>query len=324
MRKLVLSLVLLTGILGGVNAQQDPQFTMFWFNKMYTNPAYAGAKGGLCGTIIGRFQWNGLPGAPNTWLVTADMPFNIDSKNQIGVGLTTYGDYIGFQQDYGLKVAGTYRRMNLGPGHLAVGIDIGFQSKNFIQPNWVYPNPSTLPGSEPIPQGTSNSMGFDFSLGAYYHSPKFYAGFSVLHLTGSEFTALNVRQARHMYFQGGYTFDIGSTNWKLNPNAMIRTDLATANFDINLTALYDFNGSHGIFFGATYRYVDAIGINVGYQGKFGDKMSMLFGYNYDINTSRLNSFNSGSHELILRFCYTFEKKVEIIRRNVVRYLDSHQ
>lgn len=109
----------------------------------------------------------------------------------------------------------------------------------------------------------------------------------------------------------------------MNPNAIIRTDLATANFDINLNAIYDINGTHGIFFGATYRYIDAIGINVGYNGMFsGGKMGMLFGYNYDINTSRLNQFNSGSHEVILRFCYKIEKNKEIYERYVVRFGDS--
>jgi type IX secretion system PorP/SprF family membrane protein len=322
MRKLVLSLILLTGIVSGLRAQQDPQYTMFYFNKMLYNPAYAGAKDGICGTILGRFQWNGLQGAPNTWLFTADMPIDLtsDGKNQLGLGLTGYGDYIGFQQDHGLKIAAAYRRRDLGPGHLAVGIDLGFSNKNIVNPNWIFPSVT-----EPLPTGASTSnFGFDLSAGVYYHNTNFYAGVSVLHLTASDFADLNVRQARHMYFTGGYTFrNLGGSSWSLNPNAIIRTDLATANFDINCNALYDINGTHGIFFGATYRYIDAIGINVGYNGTFANgKMGMLFGYNYDINTSRLNSFNSGSHEIILRFCYKIEKDRTIYERYVVRFGDS--
>lgn len=328
MRKFLLGIVILTGIYGSLQAQQDPQYTMFYFNKMLYNPAYAGAKDGICGTILGRFQWNGLPGAPNTWLFTADMPFNLtsDGKNQLGVGLTGYGDYIGFQSEHGLKVAAAYRRRDLGPGHLAVGIDLGFANKEIKATNWIFPN-GVPGGMEPAimaltGNGQSN-FGFDFSAGVYYHNTNFYAGVSVLHLTASDFTDLNVRQARHMYFTGGYTFPVGQGGWSLNPNAIIRTDLATANFDINLNAIYDINGTHGIFFGATYRYIDAIGINVGYNGMFsGGKMGMLFGYNYDINTSRLNQFNSGSHEVILRFCYKIEKNKEIYERYVVRFGDS--
>lgn len=325
MKKLFLGLIALSGIYSSLSAQQDPQYTMFYFNKMLYNPAYAGAKDAICGTILGRFQWNGLQGAPNTWVFTGDMPIKLTEKDYLGIGLTGYGDYIGFQQDHGLKVAAAYRRKNVGPGHLAIGLDLGFSNKALNNAVWVCPN-GFSPSLDPsIPVGNNNSFGFDLNAGVYYHNTKFYAGVSVLHLTGSDFTNLNIRQARHMYFTGGYTFGLGGDDspWKLNPNAIIRTDFATANFDVNLNALYDFNGKHGIFFGATYRYIDAIGINVGYNGTFNDgKMGMMFGYNYDINTSRLNSFNSGSHEIILRFCFKTEHVREIIKRHNVRFGDT--
>jgi len=251
------------------------------------------------------------------------MPIKLEGNNYLGVGLTTYGDYIGFQLDHGLKAAICYRRKNLGPGHLAVGIDLGFSNKNILNPTWITPN--GLPaGMDPgIPSATSGStFEFDLNAGIYYHSTSFYIGVSVLHLTGSSFTGLNIHQARHMYFTGGYTLDLGGS-WKLNPNAIIRTDMETANFDINLNALYDFNGTHGIFFGATYRYIDAIGINIGYNRMFSDgNLGMMIGYNYDINTSRLNSFNSGSHEIILRFCFKTDRPKPIIKGYVVRFGDT--
>jgi type IX secretion system PorP/SprF family membrane protein len=325
MKRFLLSFVVAIGLFSAVSAQQDPQFTMFYFNKMLYNPAYAGAKDAICGTILGRFQWNGLQGAPNTWVVTADMPIKLSEKNYLGVGLTGYGDYIGFQQDQGLKVALAYRRKDVGPGHLSIGLDVGFSNKALNNAAWICPNGMSSSVDPNIPVGNNNSFGFDLSAGVYYHSTKFYAGVSVLHLTGSDFTNLNIRQARHMYFTGGYTLPIGNGGWSLNPNAIIRTDFANANFDVNLNALYDFNGKNGIFFGATYRYIDAIGINVGYNGTFMDgKMGMLLGYNYDINTSRLNSFNSGSHEIILRFCFKTEHTKDIVRRYIVRFGDTLQ
>jgi type IX secretion system PorP/SprF family membrane protein len=324
MKKILFGFIALSGIYTSLSAQQDPQYTMFYFNKMLYNPAYAGAKEAICGTLLGRFQWNGLEGAPNTWVFTGDMPVKLTNNDYLGVGLTGYGDYIGFQQDQGLKVALAYRRKNVGPGHLAIGLDVGFNNKNFTNPagSWVYP---TL-NSEPLPNlSTPSAFGFDFGAGVYYHSQKFYAGVSILHLTASSFTAMNMKQARHMFFAGGYTLGLGNSNWKLNPNVIVRTDFANANFDVNLNALYDINGTHGIFFGATYRYIDAIGINVGYNGSFmNGNMGMLFAYNYDINTSRLNSFNSGSHEIILRFCFKTERPKPIVKIYNVRFNDTMQ
>src|SRR5687767_1882371 len=174
MRKLVLSLVILTSIVGGLKAQQDPQYTMFYFNKMLYNPAYAGAKDAICGTILGRFQWNGLQGAPNTWVFTGDMPIKLTDKDYLGIGLTGYGDYIGFQQDHGLKVTAAYRRKDVGPGHLAIGIDLGFSNKALNNAAWICPNGSPASLDPNIPAGNNNSFGFDLSAGAYYHSTKFY------------------------------------------------------------------------------------------------------------------------------------------------------
>jgi type IX secretion system PorP/SprF family membrane protein len=311
MKKFFLGLMAISGIYSALSAQQDPQFTMFYFNKMLYNPAYAGAKDAICGTFLGRTQWTGLQGAPSTFMFTGDMPINLpgnNNNNQLGIGLTAYGDYIGFQQDQGMKVALAYRRKNLGPGHLAVGVDVGFTNKNFTNPagSWIYPNvPELLPN-----MNTPSAFALDLNAGVYYHGQKFYAGVSVLHLTASNFNAMNMKQARHMYITGGYTLGIGGTGspWRLNPNVLIRTDFATANFDVNLNALYDFNGKHGMFFGATYRYIDAVGINVGYNGTYGP-VGVLLAYNYDINTSQLRSFNGGSHEIILRVC--FRKKPTI-------------
>jgi len=309
MKKLSIGMLAILGMYVSTFAQQDPQFSMFYFNKMLYNPAYAGAKEAACITFMGKKQWSGLEGAPTTYMVTADLPLILPgNNNELGLGITTFGDYIGFQQDHGLRVAMAYRKKNLGPGHLSIGLDIGFMNKAFTNPAsaWIYPNtPEPLPNSS-----TTAATAFDMSAGVYYHSQKFYAGVSVLHITGSEFTSMNMKQARHMYFTGGYTFSFlrGASPWKLNPNMLIRTDMVTANVDVNLNAIYDINGTNGIFFGTTYRHADALGLNVGYNGNYlNGNMGVLIGYNYDISTSKLRSFNTGSHELIIRICFASNK-----------------
>lgn len=329
MKKISIGLCAFMGMHLCAFAQQDPQFTMFYFNKMLFNPAYAGAKEAACVTFMGRKQWSGLEGAPSTFMVTADLPITLPgTNNELGLGVTTFGDYIGFNQDHGLRVAMAYRKKNLGPGHLSVGLDVGFMNKAFTNPAsaWIYPNtPEPLPNA-----GTPASTVFDISAGVYYHSQKFYAGFSMLHLTAAGFSQMNMKQARHMYFTGGYTFSFnrGASPWKLNPNLLIRTDMVTANFDVNLNAIYDINGTNGIFFGTTYRFDDAIGLNVGYNGNYFDgKMGVLIGYNYDISTSKLRSFNTGSHELIIRICFSTHKIIHPpfdrwYKKYVNRYGDS--
>ncbi|MBW7936083.1 MAG: type IX secretion system membrane protein PorP/SprF [Flavobacteriales bacterium] len=321
MKKLVFS-ALLFGMTLAASAQQDPQFTQFFNNKLIMNPAYAGSKDAICITMLGRFQWVGFDGAPTSALLSGDLPVWNKGSNQIAVGLTTYLDYIGFEKNYALRVAGTYRRKNLGPGHLAVGFDIGFSNKGIENPTWIYP--SGMPDPNIPASGSSlNNFGFDLGLGVYYHTDNWYAGISAIHLTGSDFADINIRQARHMFFMGGYTFkSIAGSDFDLNPNVLIKTEFATAQFDANLNVIW----REFYWGGLTYRIQDAVAINLGMNfGAITPKLNGLqIGYSYDINTSRLSSFNTGSHEIMLRYCFKLNKEQDIIRRYNVRFMDYNK
>lgn len=319
MKRLLLSFIVAFLVFLTARGQQDPQFTQFFYNKLIMNPGYAGAKDAICVTLLHRSQWVGYEGAPMSTLLSADMPVWNNGNNQIAVGLTTYLDYIGYEKNYAFRVAGAYRRKNLGPGHLAVGLDLGFSNKGIEAPTWVYPS---NPGDPTIPApGTSlNNFGFDVGVGVYYHTPTWYAGVSALHLAGSEYTDINIRQARNMYFFGGYTYTFNNPDWQLNPNALIKTDFATVQFDINMNVIW----RQFYWAGLTYRIQDAVAINLGMNfGAITPKLNGLqLSYSYDINTSRLSSFNSGTHEVVLRYCFKLDKEVPLIKRYNVRFLDS--
>ncbi len=321
MKKLLLSAFLMV-IVFAASAQQDPQFTQFFNNKLIMNPGYAGAKDAICATMLGRFQWVGFQGAPTSALISVDLPVWTKGNNQISAGLTTYMDFIGFEKNYALRVAGAYRRKNLGPGHLSVGVDFGFSNKGIENPTWIYP--SGMPDPNIPASGSSfNNFGFDLGVGVYYHTDTWYAGVSALHLTASEFKDINVRQARHMFFLGGYTFkSIGGSDFDLNPNVLVKTEFATVQFDANLIVIW----REYYWGGLTYRIQDAVAINLGMNfGALTPKLNGLqIGYSYDINTSRLNAFNSGTHEVMLRYCFKITKEQEIIKRYNVRFMDYNR
>lgn len=54
--------------------QNYPHYTMFMFNKLLYNPAYAGNKDLTTINIYGRKQWTGIDGAPAGGSVTIDGP----------------------------------------------------------------------------------------------------------------------------------------------------------------------------------------------------------------------------------------------------------
>ena len=143
-------------------------------------------------------------------------------------------------------------------------------------------------------------MVFDASVGVYYHTPIWYAGVSAKQLPGMRFKNLDYRSARHVYFTGGYTFKgVGTPNLDINPNAIIKTDLATVSFDVNVNFII----KEKYWAGLTYRCQDAVALNLGMILWQNEKHSITAGYSYDLTTSRLLKFSYGTHELMLKYCF---------------------
>ena len=72
-------------------AQQAPLFTYHTNTYTFSNPGYAGMGEGICLNGIVRQQWSGFEDgegenvAPENFLVTADMPTNLDSRVTLGL-----------------------------------------------------------------------------------------------------------------------------------------------------------------------------------------------------------------------------------------------
>lgn len=282
-----------------LRAQQDPQFTQFYFNKLMINPATAGYHDNICVNLFNRYQWTGFERAPLTNQLSVDANLKTFVKSDIGVGLTVFNDNIGFFNTTGLRAAGAYR-FPLGPGRLGVGIDLGFQNMIVNGAQWVGPQTSN-PQLDPSLPLSGSSMVFDAGAGVFYHTPRWYAGISAKQLPGMKFKNFSYRAARHMFFMGGYTFKGigGNPNIDLNPNAIVKTDLATVSFDVNVNLIF----KERYWGGLTYRFQDAVALNLGMIIWQTDQHAFTAGYSYDLTTSRLLRFSYGTHELFLRYCF---------------------
>ena len=74
----------------GASAQQDPQHTMYRFNGLMFNPAYAGSREALSLVGIYRWQWVNVPGAPQTGSFAIHSPLKND---RIALGLSFVSDH---------------------------------------------------------------------------------------------------------------------------------------------------------------------------------------------------------------------------------------
>lgn len=302
MKKLLFSSILLLTVGATGYAQQDPQFSQNMFNRLYTNPAYAGSAEGICGTLLYRNQWTGFDGAPKTGLFSVDAPINFLHG---GLGLTVLAtDELGFENTFGIKLAYAFR-FNLGAGNLAIGLDAGLLQKS-IDGDFKYndPNDPIIPTSE-----VSGSVFPDLGAGIYYNSDKFYAGVSSSHLLESEvdYGDFVTKMARHYYGTLAYRFEF-SPALSLTPSAHAKYVADQLQLDVNA----NLHINNRFWIGASYRLEDAIvvlaGLNI--------TPNLRLGYSYDITTSDLKDYSNGSHEIMLGYCYKIKKKIIPIIRNV--------
>jgi type IX secretion system PorP/SprF family membrane protein len=210
---------------------------------------------------------------------------------------------IGFFQDVTAGIGYGYQ-MSLAGGSLGLGLRVDFRNKAMTSGTWAPPQTMNDP-SLVLNSPNNTSMATDLSFGAYYTNSNWYAGLSSTRLIetkdilqsapGSQMA--QIRGQRHYYLMGGYDIDL-QNGFILQPAMMIKTDLVTTQLDLNAAATYN----NQIWGGVTYRVYDALSIMAGYQ----ITKDLRATYSYDLTTSSLRTSSSGSHEIMMSYCFTIE------------------
>ncbi len=293
-------------ICGVANAQQDPQFSQNMFTKLSVNPGFAGANDAICGTLLYRNQWTGFGGEPKTMLFTADMPVEVLRG---GVGLSVYvADQLGAEKN--LNIRGMYAyRMMLGQGNLGLGIGIGYHQKSLDGSKFVYNDQ----GDINIPTGNVSGGAIDLDLGAYYNTDKLYVGLSSSHLQEGKISYNNIdtKLARHYYLMAGYSLDLTSA-LTLKPMIQLKSDAVSTQADFNANLMIN----NRFWVGGSYRLQDAIVILAGLEVM----PNLKLGYSYDLTTSDIKTYSSGTHEIMIGYCYKPTKNVKRQFHRNVRFL----
>ncbi len=292
MKKLFATFFLASAFLNGY-AQQDPQFTQYFTNQLFFNPAAAGAEQNTHVVAAFRNQWTGFDGAPLTFSLTGDHYFK---KIRSAFGLITMYDTIGFQKTLDIKLAYAYR-IPIKKTFLQVGIDLGTKTQEMdgvfiaIDPN--DPN---------IPTGKMTETVFVISGGIYFWSKRFSAGFSVHNINKPSVFKDELGDAltfaRHYYLYLQYRQPLGE-NFTLRPTFHVKTDAASTQLDANLLGYY----KDRVFIGAGYRIDDAVMFMAGAR-----IWKIWIQYSYDITISKLGGYSKGTHEAMLRYVIPYKEE----------------
>jgi len=270
-------------------AQQDPQFTQYMYNTMSVNPAYAGQREVLSVTALYRTQWVGIDGAPETQTFGIHAPLR---NERIGLGLSIVNDRLGPASETYVDANFSYTiPVNDNDTKLSFGIKGGFQLLSTDWSKGRFQNPDAV--------FNENVSLFSPTVGAglYLHSQKWYLGLSVPNfLTTSfydDFQESIASERLHYFLIGGYVFDLSETT-KFKPAFLVK-GVSGAPLIADISANFLFNEK--LTLGLAWRWDDSISGLAGFQVSDG----LYIGYAYDLTTTALNNYNSGSHEIMLRF-----------------------
>jgi type IX secretion system PorP/SprF family membrane protein len=157
-----------------------------------------------------------------------------------------------------------------------------------------------------VPATNVNGISPDFGAGIYLNNDRYFAGVAIDHIYSIvSLKNAQIDYARNLLIMGGYDFQAGK-HFSIMPSVLVKTDLKEVQTDLSLTMKIYNNILTGISLrGYDARSLDAVILYAGVQIK-----AFRIVYSYDVNTSYLSGFNSGSHEISLAYDLKLLKKVK--------------
>ncbi|MEW6468829.1 MAG: type IX secretion system membrane protein PorP/SprF [Bacteroidota bacterium] len=303
MKKSALILSAFIALLASLNTAraQDPEFTQFYANPLYLNPAFAGAQ--RCPRVIMNYrnQWPALTGQ----FVTTSVSYDQFICHIGGVGALFANDKAG----EGTLVTNNFSLFYAKPIQITrfFSISMGFQATyaekrvdwdkltfgDMIDPRRGFVNPT-----QEVP-GRGISRYFDMSAGILGYSKTLFFGFAVNHLTEpDEYLQVGPSPLPRKYTgHAGAMIPVGNGDTYISPNLLYQ---AQQDFRQLNMGMYVMRGP--ITGGLWYRDKDAFIVLIGFQ-----QGSFKAGYSYDVTVSRLANKSSGSHELSFAMQFSCKK-----------------
>ena len=276
-------------ILQSMYSQQDSQYTQYMYNTPLVNPAYAGSRETITAFLLHRNQWVGLDGAPVTNNFSINMPVG---DSNFGVGLNFVNDKIGPVSEneisadlaYFIQISENYK-LSLGLKGTANLFQLDVNKLRIFDP------------ADPQFQNVDTEFSPNVGAGLYLFSDKTYFGLSIPNFFESyRYNDNNVeitKEKMHFYFIAGHVFTL-SPNIDFKP-AVLSKIVEGAPLQADVTANFLFFDK--LTLGAAYRWDASLSALAGFQ--ISD--SWFIGYGYDLETTKLANYNSGSHEIFLRY-----------------------
>ncbi|MEN9522598.1 MAG: hypothetical protein RL065_975 [Bacteroidota bacterium] len=311
MKKIIFVLMCLTtSSVVKLYAQQDPQYTMYMWNQLSVNPAYAGSRECLSATALYRTQWVKLEGSPRTMNIGLHSPLR---NERVGLGINLTTDQLGVSSFTNFSGSYAYRLPVNAIGKLSIGLQATITTISHRFNSLTVFDDGDLNFTNPIKNYTVGNFG----TGLYYSTSKSYVGLSVPHLVNNRLYEKSngaiansiARQYRHLFLMAGHVFSV-SDAVKIKPSGLVKfVPNAPAEMDANFTIIF----SDALWLGSSFRSnfskvalqrVESIDLMAIYE----INKTFRVGFAYDITLSKLRNYNSGSYELMLGYDFSQQNR----------------
>lgn len=271
------------------SAQQLPQLTQYQFNDYVVNPAVAGSRPFFELRTAHRYQWVGIQDAPRTFTFSGSTPVG----EKMGLGGYLFTDIVGPTRRTGVQFSYAYHLKLTQDVKLSLAVSAGLLQFLIDGSKIQFHDP----GDPVMDDQLRGDLLPDAKFGFYLYGPKFWFGATAPQLLRNkvyfldETSATLSRMEDHYYVMGGYRLPVGE-DWRLEPSFLVKyTSPVPLKLDLTATVRY----KDTFWIGAAYRTNDAYSAMVGYWLK----KTFQFGYSYDIITSNLQNYSTGTHEVML-------------------------
>jgi len=296
---------------GGIKAQQDPAYSMYMFNGLFINPAYAGSQEVISMMGIFRSQWVGVEGSPQTANISVHSPLRQD---QYALGLVLSDDKLGLSNTFNVTPSFAYRLRLPGQTRLSFGVQASFAY--YYQNNG---NAILNSQGDVVYQGNQNLFVPNVGFGVYYYGKRFFAGISAPHLLPSSLRDktkivpnTDIAKLYNQYiFTAGYVFGKDPAIIKFRPTVLVKWQQGLPHgipqIDISPALLF----VDRLWLGLTYRTggdVSYIGQSIIIFAQFKITPQLQVGYAYDAELSSIRHYTSGSHEIMVGYDFWYDKK----------------
>jgi type IX secretion system PorP/SprF family membrane protein len=268
-------------------AQHYPTFSQYIINGLAINPAYAGRNNVLDITAAHRRQWVGFNGAPVTTSFNMNTPLRVKA---ISLGVSVIDDRIGSFENQ--LISGIYSyRLRFRKFKLSFGIQNGINIKkiNYDALKRNQQQDALINGQNLV------NIGFISGAGMYLHSKNLFVGLSAPYLVNT--LNPNFLMENPILLNAGYFIGMDRDHG-VKPSFLVRYVIGSPlAADINLN--YYYKSQFGL--GISYRTNQSL-IAI---GEFGINHQFRVCYSYDCELNRLKKYQSGSHEILLRYYFGY-------------------